>query len=122
MRERLLAQGAQVTMLIPTGGPILPVSGRYYPGAGGQCDRQPVNQATPTDFDLIILPDGIDADKLARCPNILQLIQGIPSDATSQPLPVFTVQFMDGLLDRGVQLEGLQTTREPLVASSTRGK
>jgi len=120
--ERLETLGAPVIVIVPTGGTMLPTSGRYYPAAGGHNVRRSLSQVTPDDFDLLLLPDGITGEQFARYPQLLRLIHGAPVEGAFCPIPVFTVSFLQCLLDRGVKLDGLRraSAEEMLSKSNSR--
>lgn len=113
---RLEALGWPVVVIVPTGGSILPVNGRYFPAAGGHSVRRSLSQVTPTDFDLLLVPDAITGEQLVRYPQMLQLIRGLPSDGPAQPIPVFAVSFLQHLLDQHVKLDGLLHPPEALLS------
>ncbi|MHB9130664.1 MAG: type 1 glutamine amidotransferase family protein [Armatimonadota bacterium] len=122
MRERLEASGAEVTVVVPTGGPMLPVGGRYYPGAGGPSRRKALSLLTAAEVDLLVIPDGMTAEQFTRYPELLHLARGRLPDGSSEPLPLFTHTFITCLLDRDTDLARLAKTGEKLLSGSQRGK
>ncbi len=118
--DRLEKLGTPVIVVVPTGGPILPVSGRYYPAAGGHNARRALCQVIQGDFDLLLLPDGVTGEQLAAYPQLLQLVRGLPGQGAAHPIPVFTVSAMQQLLDQGLKLKGLMRPTEDRLSSSNR--
>ncbi len=119
--ERLEHLGTPVVMIVPTGSTILPISGQYFPAAGGHNVRRALCQATQEDFDLLLLPDNATSEQLTRYPQLLQLVRGLPAHGPARPLPVFTVSAMQRLLDQGVTLDGLiRPCEERLSRSNSR--
>ena len=106
VRERLGALGAEVTLLVPGGGSILPISGRYFPAAGGQGLRRALAQTSPGDFDLLLLPDALSDACLRQHPDAIQFLRGSAHDALA-PLLTFQVSYLLHLLDCGVDLSGI---------------
>ncbi|HEX2949664.1 MAG TPA: hypothetical protein VHV83_08865 [Armatimonadota bacterium] len=125
-RERLEDIGAQVTVLIPSGGSILPVTGRYFPAAGGVGERRSLSQVSPGDFHMILLPDGLTYDQLTRYPQVLEFLQGQQGQETcnqnQQVSIVCTISFLMRLLERGAKLDGLANNRESLLSGSLWGR
>jgi len=122
VRERLEALGAQVTLVIPGGGSILPVTGRYFPAAGGQGTRRALNQVSPTDFDLLLLPDSVSIEQLLRKPAVLEFMRGHAETAEMPPAPVFHIHYLLRLLDGGSSLAGLEHPKEGILSGLTRGR
>ena len=110
--------GTPVIVIVPTGGSMLPISGQYYPAAGGHNLRRALGQVTPEDFDVLLLPDGITGEQLVRYPQLLQLIRGLPGQGAAVPIPVFTVSTLQLLLDLGVKLAGLMRSPAELCSRS----
>lgn len=104
IRERLNVLGTQATIIVPTGGPILPVSGRYYAAASGNVPRRALCQLTSGEIDLLLLPDGITGERLARHPEVLALVRGRQAEGPAQAVPVFTIRYLIHLLDQGLDL------------------
>lgn len=118
MRKRFKAQHATVTLMIPGGGSILPVTGRYYPAAGGHGLRCALGQVAPADFDLLVLPDSITADDLARCPQVMDFLHGA-EQASDPPPPLMPAQNLVRVLDRRCDL-GVAHSREDILSGATR--
>ena len=116
--DRLEQLGTPVVVIVPTGSPILPSSGQYYPAAGGHNVRRALCQVTHEDFDLLLLPDSATGEQLARYPKLLQLVRGLATHGPAHPVPVFTVSAMQLLLDQGVKLEGLMRPGEEQLSRS----
>ncbi len=116
MRDSLERAGADVIIIVPTGGSILPVGGRYFPGAGGHGARRALLQLAPADLDLLLLPDGITGEQLAAYPKLLEIIRGTPATGL---LPVCQMLFMQQLLARNVTLTGLARCRETMLSGAT---
>ena len=116
MRERLEALGHTVTAIVPTGGSVLPITGRYFAGAGGHGARCALSQIAPAEVDLVLLPDSVTAELLARHPQVLRFIRGNPSTGIPHPLPVVTMRLLTQLLDCGSILFPLSCPREKALA------
>ncbi len=122
VRERLEKLGAQVTLVIPCGGSILPITGRYYPAAGGHGDRRALNQVSPADFDMFLLPDSVTREGLVRQPQVLEFIRGHPETPDAPLVPVFQVQYLLRLADGGCNLSGFTKTLEGVLSGTSRGR
>jgi hypothetical protein len=107
VRARLETLGAQVVLLVPTGGSVLPVGGRYFPAAAGPGARLPLHAVRAGDIDALLLPDTVTRDTLARHADAIALLRGRTVSGPAQPVPVFTQQFLLTLLDHGARLAGL---------------
>lgn len=116
IRKSLEGLAVAVTVLVPTGGSILPVSGRYYPGAGGDCTRRALCQVAASDFDALIIPDGVTTDDLLAAPQVIRFLH----EVAAKGIPVVSVGYLSHLLDRDTTLTGLCTPRQG-VASASRG-
>jgi aspartate/methionine/tyrosine aminotransferase len=114
-----LEREAQVTVIVPGGGSILPVTGKYYPAAGGQGVRRAASQVTAEEFDFLVLPDSLNAAQLARYPQILALLREGARDV-SVPIPVFTIRYLLHLLDRHVPFQGIARDHQDMLTSGTR--
>lgn len=106
LRDRLDALGAQVTLLIPARASIMPVSGRYFPAAGGLGARRALDAVAPGEIDMLILPDGLSGERLQHYAPVLALVR------QAHALPVFTVGHLLRLLDAGAGLDGLMACEE----------
>lgn len=122
VRERLEALGARVTAIVPTGGPILPVSGRYYPAASGHAVRRPLSQVTSTDFDLLWVPSCLACAHLTLYPPLAVLLRGHAIDGTQAVIPLLTTAYLTVLLQQNISLAGLIRQEEPVCTVSTGGR
>ncbi|MHB9025153.1 MAG: type 1 glutamine amidotransferase family protein [Armatimonadota bacterium] len=116
IRERLESLGALVTAVLPSGGSTMPVSGRYYPAAGGHGPRKPLCQVKPDDFDLLVLPGQLTADGLMKLAETMKLLQENFFADAEDPVPVMLPDYLEQLLDSGVDLSGLSRPRPPDLA------
>lgn len=120
MRERLAVLGVPVTILIPSGGALLPVSGRYFPAAG--CgEHRALSDTTSDDLDVLLLPETVSGDILVRYPDVLQLVRGRKGGQVSCPVPVYRLQSFAVLLDSG-RLQWSGRVTEGALTGSTRGR
>lgn len=115
-RERLEQLGMQVVLLVPDGGSILPVTGRYYPAAGGQGVRRSLSQVSPDDFDLLLVSTGLSDEQLIRYPQALAFVRGYSADGGQSPVIIFSTSYLLHLLEHGVRLDGLLTAREGVLS------
>ena len=121
MRERFAALGAQVTLIVPGGGSILPISGRYYPAAGGHGTRCAISQVSPTDFDLLLLPDSITEEQLLRYPQALDFMRTTFENGEGEHcLPIMLISYAQLLVDGNILFDGLARMRDKVLSSSAR--
>lgn len=122
VRERLENLGANVTAVVPTGGPVLPVSGRYYPAAGGHAARRPLSQVSVLDFDLLWLPDSLNSTLLQHYPQLLTLLRGQTVDGHLAIIPVMTTSYLTRMLQHSAALHGLMRPAEAACTISAGGR
>lgn len=121
VRERFAALGAQVTLIVPGGGSILPISGRYYPAAGGHGTRCAITQVSPTDFDVLLMPDSITQEQLLQYPQALEFMRINGADGEDvHVLPIMRISYAHILLANQTNFDGLARMRERVLSGSAR--